>query len=128
MANHLTEAQMNNYFGWKQGSKMPSVYVHLSGRDMDNAILKMNGIKRMDTEKKQEFSPKQCHRCEKMNPPTGKFCFRCGAPLDFETTIRVEKGREKADNAMESLLQDLLKNQKIRNIIEKRAEKMNIAI
>ena len=44
MANYLTEAQMNDYFGWGQGSGMPSVYVHLSGRDVDDAILKANGI------------------------------------------------------------------------------------
>ncbi|WP_292387987.1 tyrosine-type recombinase/integrase, partial [Methanosarcina sp. UBA5] len=35
MANYLTEAQMNVYFGWTQGSDMPGVYVHLSGRDID---------------------------------------------------------------------------------------------
>ncbi len=44
MANYLTEAQMNEYFGWVQGSGMPSVYVHLSGRDIDDAILKASGI------------------------------------------------------------------------------------
>jgi len=35
---------MNDYFGWVQGSGMPSVYVHLSGRNVDDAILKANGI------------------------------------------------------------------------------------
>jgi site-specific recombinase XerD len=44
MANHLTEAQMNNYFGWSISSNMSSVYIHLSGRDIDAAILKANGI------------------------------------------------------------------------------------
>lgn len=43
MANYLTEAQMNIYFGWAQGSDMPGVYVHLSGRDVDDAVLKANG-------------------------------------------------------------------------------------
>lgn len=44
MANYLTESQMDAYFGWVQGSGMPSVYVHLSGRDIDDAILKANGV------------------------------------------------------------------------------------
>ena len=44
MANYLTEAQMNAYFGWVQGSDMPSIYVHLSGRDIDDAVLKANGV------------------------------------------------------------------------------------
>lgn len=50
MANYLTEAQMNAYFGWVQGSDMPAVYVHLSGRDVDDAVLKANGVMN------QEFS------------------------------------------------------------------------
>jgi len=43
LANHLTEAQMNQMFGWTQGSNMPSVYVHLSGRDLDEPLMKLNG-------------------------------------------------------------------------------------
>lgn len=39
LANHLTEFQMNHYFGWTQGSSMPSTYVHLTGKDLDAAIL-----------------------------------------------------------------------------------------
>ena len=44
LAGHLTESQMNVYFGWTQGSNMAQTYVHLNGRDIDNAILKANGI------------------------------------------------------------------------------------
>jgi len=44
MTNYLTEAQMNIYFGWAQGSDMHGVYVHLSGRDVNDAILKVNGV------------------------------------------------------------------------------------
>ena len=48
MANHLTEAQMNEYFEWVQDSGMPCIYVHLSGRDIDDAVLKANGIVKID--------------------------------------------------------------------------------
>jgi integrase len=44
MANYLTEAQMEIYFGWIHGSEMTGVYVHLSGRDIDDAILKANRV------------------------------------------------------------------------------------
>jgi hypothetical protein len=30
---------------------MPSTYMHLSGRDIDCAILKMNGLRKEETEK-----------------------------------------------------------------------------
>jgi integrase/recombinase XerD len=60
IANYLTEAQMNIYFGWIQGSNMPGVYVHLSGRDVDYAILKANGDIEKDakTTNVQTESPK----------------------------------------------------------------------
>jgi len=35
---------MNVYFGLTQWSDMLSVYVYLAGRDIDNAVLKANGI------------------------------------------------------------------------------------
>jgi integrase/recombinase XerD len=42
MANYLTEAQMNMYFGLVKVRICQVIYVHLSGRDIDDAILKAN--------------------------------------------------------------------------------------
>ncbi|ELZ20851.1 integrase [Halosimplex carlsbadense 2-9-1] len=41
LANHLTEAQMCEWFGWVRGSSVPGRYVHLSGRDIDHAYRSM---------------------------------------------------------------------------------------
>jgi site-specific recombinase XerD len=125
MASHLTEAQMNNYFGWVQGSKMAGTYVHMSGRDMKNAILKMNGLKSKE-EVKQAFSPKKCKRCEMVNSPTGKFCMRCGSPLDIKTVISVEKKMKESNEIMTALLKDLLKDPGIQSRIENKLEHMKI--
>jgi integrase/recombinase XerD len=46
LADKLTEQQMKIYFGWAGGSDMASVYVHLSGRDVEDAILRLYGIER----------------------------------------------------------------------------------
>lgn len=106
MANYFTDAQMNHYFGWVQGSRMPATYIHMSGRDIDDTILEIHGIKKEEKVKKEEFSSKKCHRCEKMNPPTGRFCLRCGAPLDLETVMKVEEKRKEVDEVMTELLKD----------------------
>jgi len=45
LANHLTEAQLKQFFGWTQSSDMAGRYVHLSGRDVDEAILKIYHLK-----------------------------------------------------------------------------------
>ncbi|MDK2463237.1 MAG: tyrosine-type recombinase/integrase, partial [Candidatus Korarchaeota archaeon] len=67
LANYLTEAQMNQYFGWVQGSDMPSTYVHLSGRDVDAAILRTYGIKLQDDDPPDKLAPRRCTQCETEN-------------------------------------------------------------
>jgi len=46
-ATHLTQKGLNEphlrkFFGWTRNSDTPSIYVHLSGRDTDKAILLMD--------------------------------------------------------------------------------------
>lgn len=43
LAKYLTEAQMKIYLGWTMDSKMVGTYVHLSGRDLDEKVLELNG-------------------------------------------------------------------------------------
>jgi site-specific recombinase XerD len=42
LANHLTEAQMCIFFGWQHGTKVVRRYIHLSGKDVDNALIALN--------------------------------------------------------------------------------------
>jgi len=92
LAQHLTEAQLKQVFGWTQSSKMASVYVHLSGRDTDDAMLQFNGIKTGKAEEKESIlKPKKCPRCELVNSVTSKFCNRCAAPLDIQTALSIEE-------------------------------------
>jgi site-specific recombinase XerD/ribosomal protein L40E len=80
LASKLTEAQMKEYFGWVQGSRMASVYVHMSGRDVDNTILQMHGIIPQE-EKKEEISIRTCPLCNERNATTNDYCRRCGSSL-----------------------------------------------
>ncbi len=89
LANFLTEAQMCEYFGWIQGSDMPAIYVHLSGRDIDNAIDAVYGIgegNKQDVEAK----PKKCPRCGYLNAPTDFYCGRCALILDESKRVELE--------------------------------------
>lgn len=109
LASFLTEAQMKEYFGWTQDSKMAAVYVHLSGRDVDNALLKVYGIENNDVRKESILKPKKCSRCDLVNQPTNRFCSGCGMSLDEESAtknIRAEMERKEADNILDNLLED----------------------
>jgi site-specific recombinase XerD len=105
LATKLTEAQMNQIFGWKQGSEMPSIYVHLSGRDVDEAILGVYGLKEIKDEK-PKLTPHICPRCNITNAYNAKFCSRCGLALDIQAAAQIEAARKKTDNVMDVLMQD----------------------
>ena len=105
LASRLTEAQMNQIFGWKQGSEMPSIYVHLSGRDLDDAILGVYGLKKTG-EEQPKLTPKICPRCNQSNPYDGKFCSRCGLALDINAATQIEEARKQTDNIMNVLMED----------------------
>lgn len=103
LANHLTEAQMKQYFGWVQGSRMAGIYVHLSGRDVDNAILRIYGLK-AGQKAEESFKPFKCPRCYRENSPETKFCKFCGMPLSIETAVKLEETRKKADELLSALI------------------------
>lgn len=105
LATKITEAQMNQIFGWKQGSEMPSIYVHLSGRDVDDAILGVYGLKRVEKEK-PKLTPRICPRCGVSNAYDAKFCSKCGLALDIKAATQIEEARKETDNVMDILMKD----------------------
>lgn len=90
LANYLTEAQMCEFFGWVQGSDMPRIYVHLSGRDIDKAIMRYYGLEEEEEKKEVEVKPKKCPRCGYLNAPTDIYCGRCALILDEGERAKLE--------------------------------------
>ena len=110
LACHLTEAQMKEHFGWVQASKMASVYVHLSGRDVDDALLRVYGLKKDDpTGAESPLKAKPCSRCKTQNAAVNRFCSLCGLPLDSEAgaaALQDDIQRRQADGILDRMLED----------------------
>ena len=114
LATHLTEFQMNQVFGWSQGSDMPSTYVHLSGKDTDNAILRLNGIDADQGAAKQSIlKPRICARCDTINAHDSTFCRKCGGAVDLRQALDSEKD----DRERDGMLSDLLNDDEVRRVI-----------
>ncbi len=90
LATEMTEAQLCEWFGWVQGSDVPAKYVHLSGRDLDDAYDQMHGLYEPD-EDEQQPEVVECPRCQELNEPDAAFCMRCGFALDQETAAELEE-------------------------------------
>lgn len=80
LASFMTEAQLCQHFGWVQGSKMPRVYIHLSGRDVDEAVLRAYGLK--PVEKEEGEAARRCPICKELNPPGKSVCWKCQRPFE----------------------------------------------
>lgn len=105
LASVLTEAQMKQYLGWVQASDMASTYVHLSGRDVDKTLLKINGIEVPEEKRDKNLRALTCPRCKERNSPDAKFCSKCGLPLDEKTAVRLNELSEKANKLLLTLME-----------------------
>jgi hypothetical protein len=73
-------------------------YVHLSGKEQDNAILKAYGIEVQDNDVMMEARPKPCPRCNEPNDTMARFCWKCGMLLDTSVTEEmIRKGATKIE-------------------------------
>jgi integrase/recombinase XerD len=118
LAKHLTEAQMKEYLGWTQSSEMAAVYVHLSGRDADSALLKLAGRKVSETEKESERDRQAitCSICKHENAPEMRRCTNCGRPLDLKTALE--------DDKREHELLNMLTPEILKEMIQKRVQQL----
>jgi len=105
LATRFTEAQMCEWFGWVQGSDVPSRYTHLSGRDIDADYDRLHGIEDEENQKESKLTPNECPRCGETVPKEASFCHRCGQVLDVGAWKKVEEGEELIDES-ESKMED----------------------
>jgi len=65
-------------------------YAHLTGGDVDNAVLELHGIKQKTAEERERvLAARECPRCGLIVSPTDKFCKNCAQPIaeDFRVSI-----------------------------------------
>ncbi len=106
LSKYLTEAQLCQYMGWVPGSSQTGTYVHLSGRDLDSAILKMNGIKIKKESVEEKKVPIKCPRCNIVNDSFANFCIDCGLALDEKTVLNYDKQKQDITTNLIKMIQD----------------------
>jgi hypothetical protein len=81
--------------------------VHLSGRDVDDALLAVYGMKKTcDNDKASQLSPTDCPRCKEPNEYSNVFCKKCGWVLDKTAAVTLDEKRKKADEILNALTKD----------------------
>ena len=114
LAKKLSDQTLRVYGNWKPGSKMTARYVHLSGKDAENAILELHGIKPKD-DSNAVAQLKKCPRCEHDNTPERQRCAKCGYILDVKL---LEKTTVSQQHTMDSIVHRLEKMEKLGDKID----------
>jgi hypothetical protein len=109
MAPHLTEAMMCKYFGWRIGSKMPGVYVHVTQEDVDNALCEMYGFEKPKGII-QENLPKNCPVCKGINGCDASFCSNCGSSFSVAEGMSADERYEQEMGKTMKLLEKVMEN------------------
>lgn len=125
LADYLTEFQMNQYFGWIQGSNMPSTYIHMSGKKIDASILALNGIAQPKENKESKLKPKICPRCETINSHDANYCSKCAGILDENAKFHLEQQTERRSKADE-MMNLLMKDKEFQHFFSKKIKSINL--
>ncbi len=99
MAKVMTEAKLELYAGWVQGSRMTKRYVHFSARDLEETMLQLHGMLK-GGECNAVLKVVECPRCKTKNRPDAVRCSFCGLILDKELAIKIEEEERRRDEAM----------------------------
>ncbi len=100
---------LNLFAGWTMESPMPSTYIHLRATDVDDALLKLNGIVK-DTTQAVGFVPLQCPRCTQKNTPGSVRCYACGLTLDLKRGIELDHQHDDLKDKIARLTEELAKS------------------
>ncbi|MHC4198530.1 MAG: tyrosine-type recombinase/integrase [Planctomycetota bacterium] len=102
LARHLKEPELRAYMGWTPGSSMPGIYVHLSGRDTDAAILAAHEVEATGSSKGLS-RPRPCPSCGDINSGGARSCLRCRQPLAGEATGPVNTKAGRLDHVLPAI-------------------------
>ena len=109
LAPHLTESLLCKYMGWTLGGKQVKRYVHLCNQQLEDAYLKMHGLKVEEEEKKK---PKKCD-CDAINEYNAKYCYKCGRPMSVEVAIQDNAMKNKEIDKTMQVMMEIMQNPKL---------------
>jgi integrase len=115
LAKQLPEAVMKEYFGWTMDSRMASVYYHLSGKDVDEALLKAYGYKPGESDAKA-IPLRICPNCGEANSLLAHFCKKCNSILDL--SLAWKEKDEAVAKVLEALKKDEWFVRKVKSVIK----------
>jgi len=111
LANHFTESQLCQHFGWVQGSRVVRRYIHLTGKDIDKVLISLNNSgNASQLVEEYKIKPVRCIRCTEDIPPGNTFCGKCSLPINLSEQYLKEKDLEIKNKNLETRMESIERN------------------
>ena len=109
-SQYLTESILRSHAGWTMSSKMPQVYIHLSGESSKILLEKRGIISRPDKEKLEELRSRQCPNCSEPNRRDARFCFKCKMVFEYDAYNETLKENKRNESEIQVLKENFQKD------------------
>ena len=87
----LPESMIKKMIWGNITTNMFATYAHLTGEDLDKAIMKLyNLTDETEVKKMKSMAPKQCPACATFNIHTNEFCAACLTPLSEDAVMSMD--------------------------------------
>lgn len=111
---------VKRYGNWSKNSNMINRYEHLADSDQEDAILRLHGLKKEDSNKTSILFSKICPACKERNSADKSYCVKCGAVISKRLAQELKAGRQdeierlerKFSSAIRTLHETILEQQK----------------
>lgn len=114
-AQQYPESILCKLMGWVPGSNQVRRYVHLSGQQAEEAVLRTHGVLQDDTVQ----ATRMCG-CGSVNDAGSRYCRTCGHALDAEVAIKEQEYLHQAFEVLPKILAD----PRLRALFEKKLQEL----
>jgi integrase/recombinase XerD len=106
-----SDVNLRQFAGWSISSNMHRRYVHFRGGESMKDTLRAKGIIKDEKQSINILQPKSCPNCRELNKPDVQFCFKCNFVMSFEAYQKGMEEREKKDQEVNDLKEQVHKMQ-----------------
>jgi integrase/recombinase XerD len=121
-----SDSKLRQYAGWSVTSNMNRRYLHLTGGEATNDLLRLKGVIKDKKQPINILQPKTCPSCRELNKPDAHFCAKCNFIMSFEAYQKGMEERKKKDQEILELKEQMVQSkQEIKDQFQAYEAKMN---